>query len=1170
MPRIPYQLASAGFLIVYLGSSWLLIDKLGFSATQATVIKLLASGFGLAAYGGFLWLRGKRAVGAQAPGAPGAPGAPAAGVAGGEELEAVLRDAEARLQASRLGKEAKIGTLPALVLIGETRSAKTSAVIASGTEPELLSGHIYQDGLVVPTRMANVWFARNAVVIEAGGGLMDDPGRWMKLVQAVRPARLRSLFKSQAQAPRGAVVCIDAEKFLQPGAQEAMTQTARKLHMRLRELAETLGIYLPVYVVFTRCDRVPFFQEYLANFTDEETRQVVGATLPVALGNRAGVYAEEETRRLTACFQDVVQGLCEFRPTYLAREHDPQKLPGVYEFPREFRKLRAVLVQFLVDLCRPSQLQSGPFLRGFYFSGVRPVEVREIMKAPQGTDPAMVRRKGDASGLFSLQPDRSDREPTSGAQSVQTRRVPQWVWLWTLFNEVILRDQEASSASAQSAGGDKARRLLLAAGAALALLLTMAWTISYFNNRSLQGDVSEAVRGIGGVQPAGTDLASVDSLKRLETLRQSLETLTRYDREGAPWSLRWGLYTGDGLLPVVRKLYFSRFNQLMFGQTQAGLLDWLKNLPPTPEPSAEYQPTYDTLKGYLITTSHPQKSTKMFLSPLLLSRWAGKTQLDPERRRLAQAQFDFYAEELKIANPFSSENDGMAIEKARRYLNGFSGIDRIYALLLSTANSKNKSINFNRDVAGSGKVIANDREIAGAFTKGGSVFMLDAIKNVQKYFEGEEWVLGPQATKSFDASDLGPKLLARYRQDLFGNWREYLDASKVLAYANVKDAADKLKQLSSFQSHLMSLFCIASENTSAAPDEQKVSFQPVQHVTPSPCTGQLSGRNNEQYLTALAGLATGMESLGGGTPAPGDPNISSTLQQAATAKNAVRSVALQFRGDPEGKVAQQTQKLMEDPITAAERLLQGLGPAQLNAAGRSFCADFAKLVRKYPFNPNSKEDATIEDVNNILRPPSGSLWTFYDNNLKNYLMKQGQQYSPTPGSSVRLMPGFVNYFNRLAQLSEAMYRFGATEPALTYTMRAVKSEGVKALRLRIDGQELKSTGDGGQQMTFKWPGGSVKEARLLEDTGAREDELLRFDGVWAAFRLFGDAEKFDATGNGWNLEWYSRTGQAGQYRKLPTGNPLTFRYFLDLGGAPPVFKKGYLGSYSPCVSQVAQ
>ena len=65
--------------------------------------------------------------------------------------------------------------------------------------------------------------------------------------------------------------------------------------------------------------------------------------------------------------------MCDLRPEYLARETRPQKLPGIYEFPREFRKLRRAMVQFLVDLCRPSQLTVGPFLRGFYFSGVRPL-----------------------------------------------------------------------------------------------------------------------------------------------------------------------------------------------------------------------------------------------------------------------------------------------------------------------------------------------------------------------------------------------------------------------------------------------------------------------------------------------------------------------------------------------------------------------------------------------------------------------------------------------------------------------------------------------------------------------------------------------------------------------------------------------------------------------------
>src|SRR5207253_1717210 len=74
-------------------------------------------------------------------------------------------------------------------------------------------------------------------------------------------------------------------------------------------------------------------------------------------------------------FNKLFFSLCDKRPEFLSRENDPTRLPGVYEFPREFRKLRQVLVQFLVDLCRPSPLTVGPFLRGFYFCGVRPIVV---------------------------------------------------------------------------------------------------------------------------------------------------------------------------------------------------------------------------------------------------------------------------------------------------------------------------------------------------------------------------------------------------------------------------------------------------------------------------------------------------------------------------------------------------------------------------------------------------------------------------------------------------------------------------------------------------------------------------------------------------------------------------------------------------------------------------
>src|SRR6185295_18665469 len=128
---------------------------------------------------------------------------------------------------------------------------------------------------------------------------------------------------------------------------------------------------------------------------------------------------------------------------------------------------------------------------------------------------------------------------------------------------------------------------LLACGAVLCLIFTIGFLVSYLHNRDLESRTLEAARGISSAESSGLNLASADSLRKLETLRQSLETLTTYEREGAPLSLRWGLYTGDSLYPEVRRLYFNRFHQVLFGQTQATLLSTLQRLPLAPAPSDE-------------------------------------------------------------------------------------------------------------------------------------------------------------------------------------------------------------------------------------------------------------------------------------------------------------------------------------------------------------------------------------------------------------------------------------------------------------------------------------------------------------------------------------------------------------------------------------------------------
>ena len=252
-------------------------------------------------------------------------------------------------------------------------------------------------------------------------------------------------------------------------------------------------------------DRVPFFADYVRNLTGEEAGQVLGATVPMRAAGATGVYGEEESARLNERFDELFQSMAALRPEYLARENDASKLPGIYEFPREFRKLRSLVVQFLVDVCRPSQLTVGPFLRGFYFSGVRPVVVTD---APPG---AAARRAAGLRGALPAPPGMFRMGATQAPQPVvsghATRKVPQWLFLGHFFSDILLADRAAMGASGASTKTGFWRRVLLISAAALCFILTIGFVVSFFKNRALENQTIEAARGITAAESTGLNLA---------------------------------------------------------------------------------------------------------------------------------------------------------------------------------------------------------------------------------------------------------------------------------------------------------------------------------------------------------------------------------------------------------------------------------------------------------------------------------------------------------------------------------------------------------------------------------------------------------------------------------------------------------------------------------------
>ncbi len=407
-------LIAALILILSILLAWIVGPVLGIVGTSLLILRvsLVTIGIVIAAIILVMHFRQKRREAATT------------GLPGGTDLDTLLRDAEKRLATAQRTGPKSLDTLPLLYILGDANSAKTTTVLKSGLDPELLAGQLYRDQDVVPTPVVNLWYTRSCVLVEAGDAVRKNPALWSKLIRRTRPKVVRSAVGKQAPI-RAAVVCVSCEQFTGASASDTVLAAARATNQMLRELAQQLGTDIPVYVILTKLDRIPNFTEYVRNLTAEEASQPVGIALPRSEVS-SGLYAEKATAEVTTSLDQLFFSLGEYRVELLTRETDQRNVDPVYEFPRELRKLRNNLASYLVELARPSHLNANPYLRGFYFTGVRAQIVEQMVTAPAQTPYAQPADAG-ATRMFSAArsarprlpqaPRSSRRKSRSGASS---------------------------------------------------------------------------------------------------------------------------------------------------------------------------------------------------------------------------------------------------------------------------------------------------------------------------------------------------------------------------------------------------------------------------------------------------------------------------------------------------------------------------------------------------------------------------------------------------------------------------------------------------------------------------------------------------------------------------------------------------------------------------------
>ena len=1185
--------AALAVLLAFVLLAWLLGGVLTLADGERVALRVGLLVLGLVAAGSLLWFLRPVDEPIDIPAGPGR-----------DDALAAVAAARARLPRGAL--DAK----PIVLVLGSQGSCKTTVVTQSGTDPQLLAGDApAAKGDAPPTTAgANLWLVRDAVLVEAGAPLLTDANRWRRFVRALRAPRFAAAFGRAAAPPRAAVVCVSADLFYSGGAGEHLEGLARLMRERLSEAARELGVALPVYVLFTKADRIPHFEDWAAPFTNDEIRSPVGAALPfdnaataagAARSRAVGGYAEQLTPRLDAAVAGIVASLAGRRVQLLGRESVPERRLTGYELPREMGKLGAPVSRFLVELCRPMHLGVSPQLRGFYFVGARPVVVSDVASPAAAKAAAAPLGTPDATRVFASLAVAA--APAASYTRAASRRVPQWVFLDRLFPEVILADRGAATAASGGLRVARLRRAALAVGIAAVLVVAFGITRSWLGNRSLASRLTSAAAGVAALPVVATPggvvtFPSVDALGRLETLRATLDTVREYRAGGVPIRLRWGLWRGDALLTSGRRVWLDGYHRQLHAATWSALVDSLRALPALPRPTDDYGRDYGMLKAYLVMTNESPRSTPEFLAPVLLTSWARGQSLDADMTALARRQFEFYAAELARENPWPQAADGGIVRRSRDFLRRFSGAEQIYQSMLAQANKGAPPVRHADVVPLAAGVVAAPNEMPGAFTAAGWAQMENVFRNADPYFDGEQWVVGDStAAQTQDRDAVLDQLRKRYRAEYVQQWRAFVRATSVVRAGAARDAAQKLGILGGAQSPLLATLAFVARNT-AVDSSMAVAFQPVHAVTPPGPPDRFVSDANQQYVNGLVGLQAALEQVTNMPPVVDTASAQAVAQaaqqalgSAAQAKVAARQLAQKFAVDTAAvQVGPPVAALLLAPIDGGENALKTLagtrppsGPrpqvaaagggggaapapggggaaleAILNERGRALCAAMTPMLAKFPFNADAPTEASIGDVAAMLAPGTGAFWAFHQERLDPLVEKQGAQWVPRPGAPVAVSAPFLAFFNRAAAVSAALFG-GAPEPRVVLTARGVVTPQVSLVTLSHGTYVARFTRDT-PPAQLVWPPPSGRDARLIARLGKRELLMAEATGDWALFRLVSRASRVDGSGGSLRAEWNAPA--AG-------GVPVAVEFAFT--GGYPVLQRGGLGGMN-CVAQVTR
>lgn len=223
----------------------------------------------------------------------------------------------------------------------------------------------------------NWFFLRNGVALDVKGKLFleneairaDEVG-WNALKNLL--IRYRS-----ARPLDGLILTLSMEDLYGKNRLSSLQclERAKFMAQKISAFQDQLGLKLPIYVVITKTDVVPGFQDFCQHLPLSTKQNMLGWSLP---------YTAETAyspKWITETFQEVTRQIRRINMDIFYADMSNQIQDGLFVFPYELQKIADNLTIYLNQIFQTGQYRTPLLLRGIYFCGDSDRQPLELAQA---------------------------------------------------------------------------------------------------------------------------------------------------------------------------------------------------------------------------------------------------------------------------------------------------------------------------------------------------------------------------------------------------------------------------------------------------------------------------------------------------------------------------------------------------------------------------------------------------------------------------------------------------------------------------------------------------------------------------------------------------------------------------------------------------------------------